>query len=143
MKSKSINLSLLAGLLFISFAYASDASTDEAIIPTAQLMPIPEPIRDILDARCVMCHGAVLNGERVIRDDIDFSSDESILATLESVDIMIEVIGEDDMPQGAKLPRKLRSDPILSKQLEKLKEDYESNGEKALLMEWLLGAAKK
>lgn len=122
---------------------ANDTDSEAVKISTAHLLPISSEVRQVLDSSCVMCHGAVIRGERIVRDDIDLSSEESILATLPSVNIMLEVIGEDDMPQSAKLPRKLRRDPVLSAELSELKQAYEENGHKAILMQWLEAAVAK
>jgi len=110
-------------------------------IPTGALFPIPIEARQVLDRRCVMCHGGRIHGEIVTMEDINFTSDKKIRETLESADLLITAIRDDDMPQGAKLPRNFRSDPALSAELGQLKVDYETKKEKAILMEWLDGVA--
>ena len=46
------------------------------------LLPLPKDVRQILDQRCVMCHGEVIDGKAEIREDLDMSTDEAIRTTL-------------------------------------------------------------
>lgn len=135
---------ILAALLCVVVPVsAQESEPAEVDIPTQALFPIPEQARHIIDARCVLCHGGKINGEVVTREDIDFTSDAAILKTLESASLLITVIEDDDMPQGAKLPREFRKDPVLAQQLDQLKSDYEIKEEKAVLMQWLNAVAAK
>lgn len=131
---------LLMALTAVASLHAEETEVKEPAIPTSALMPITPQVRQILDARCVMCHGAEMKGELIVKEDIDFSTDAAILKTLPNVNIMLEVIGDDDMPQGAKLPRPFRKDAQLIAELDKLKAEYEKKGEKAVLMDWLTKA---
>lgn len=134
---------LLLALSAVASLHAEETQVKEPAIPTSTLMPITPQVRQILDARCVMCHGAEMNGELIVKEDIDFSTDEAMLKTLPNVNIMLEVIGGDDMPQGAKLPRPFRKDAQLNAELDKLKAEYEKKGEKAVLMDWLKKAKQR
>ncbi|MGJ8649600.1 MAG: hypothetical protein ACSHX4_04515 [Opitutaceae bacterium] len=134
---------LLLALTAVASLHAEEAEVEEPAIPTSALMPITPQVRQILDARCVMCHGAEMKGELIVKEDIDFSTDEAILKTLPNVNIMLEVIGDDDMPQGAKLPRPFRKDAQLTAELDMLKAEYEKKGEKAVLMDWLTKAQQR
>jgi hypothetical protein len=50
---------------------------------------------------------------------------------------MKQYILEDKMPHKPKLGRRLRNDPQLQERLTALKADYDKNGDKAVLLEWL------
>lgn len=143
LKPTSILLLALSAVTVFTSLHADEAKVKEPAIPTSSLMPITPQVRQILDARCVMCHGAEMKGELIVKEDIDFSTDEAILKTLPNVNIMLEVIGEDDMPQRAKLPRPFRKDAQLTAELDKLKAEYEKKGEKAVLMDWLKKAKQR
>ena len=109
---------------------ANDAALDS-------LLPLPKDVRKILDQRCVMCHGEVINGKAEIREDLDLSTDEAIRETLSEPGRLKEMIVKDKMPKTAKLSFRLRRDPNLKERLESLKADYESSGEKKILLAWL------
>jgi len=101
------------------------------------LLPVKPEIRRILDQRCVLCHGEVIDGTAEAREDLDLSTDDKIRETLSDVQTLIDVIAGDEMPQEAKLSFRLRRRPEMQERLKTLKADYEANGEKDLLLEWL------
>jgi len=113
-----------------------------ALLPAAQpaleaLLPVKPEIRKILDQRCVMCHGEVIDGQQETRDDVDLSTDDAIRNTVTEVGRLKQYILEDKMPHMPKLSRRLRNDPKLQDRLAALRADYDKNGEKAVLLEWL------
>jgi hypothetical protein len=101
------------------------------------LLPLKPEIRKIFDRSCVMCHGEVIDGEKEIRGDLDLSTDGEIRDTLLEVGRMKQYILEDKMPHKPKLGRRLRNDPKMQERLTTLKADYDKNGDKAVLLEWL------
>ena len=113
-----------------------------ALLPAAQpalevLLPVKPEIRKILDRSCVMCHGEVIDGQAETRDDVDLSTDETIRDTVGEVGRLKQYILEDKMPHKPKLSRRLRNDPKHQERLTALRADYDKNGEKAVLLEWL------
>jgi hypothetical protein len=121
----------LAILLSSSAAFAADAAAFDAVLP------LPANVRQVLDQRCVMCHGEVIDGKAEIREDLDLSTDEAIRATLSEPGRMKEVIAKDEMPHKAKLSFRLRKDPKMKERLESIKSEYDKNAEKEVLMAWL------
>jgi hypothetical protein len=101
------------------------------------LFPLPANVRQIMDQRCVMCHGEVHAGKAEIREDLDLSTDEKIKETLSEAGRMKEVIAKNEMPHKAKLSFRLRKDPKMKERLETIKTEYDKNGEKEVLMAWL------
>jgi hypothetical protein len=129
-------LSLTATLLLTSPARAADGN------PSLDgLFPIPENVRQILDQRCVFCHGEVIDGEKEIREDLDMSTDDAIRETLFDLETLMAVIEEDEMPYESKLSFRLRKRPEMRERLEKIIADYDENGEKEILIAWLTRAA--
>lgn len=121
----------LAMLLSCSSAFAADAAAFDAVLP------LPANVRQVLDQRCVMCHGEVIEGKAEIREDLNLSTDEAIRATLSEPGRMKEVIAKDEMPHKAKLSFRLRKDPKMKERLESIKTEYDKNAEKEVLMAWL------
>lgn len=101
------------------------------------VLPLPKDVRQIIDQRCVMCHGEVIDGKAEIREDLNLSTDDAIRETLSEPGRMKEVIAKDEMPHKAKLSFRLRKNPAMKERLEAIKADYDKNGEKAVLMAWL------
>jgi hypothetical protein len=107
------------------------------------LFPIPAEVREILDARCVMCHGEVIDGEAEIREDLIMITDEQFKETLSDPEYLYELILEDEMPQEARLSFRLRRNPEMRERLNTLIEAYEANNEKAVLIKWLEASLAK
>lgn len=101
------------------------------------LFPLPADVREIINQRCVMCHGEVYDGRAEVREDLDLSTDEAIRETLSEAGRFKEVIAKNEMPQKAKLSFRLRRDAKMKERLETLKADYDQKGEKEVLMAWL------
>jgi hypothetical protein len=101
------------------------------------LLPLPKDVRQIIDQRCVMCHGEVIDGKAEIREDLNLSTDDAIRETLSEPGRMKEVLAKDEMPHKAKLSFRLRKKPEMKERLESIKADFDKNGEKAVLMAWL------
>jgi len=127
-------LRLLATTTLALFAAAPAALA--AATPDA-LFPLPANVRQIMDQRCVMCHGEVYAGKAEVREDLDLSTDEAIKETLSEAGRMKEVIAKDEMPHKAKLSFRLRRDAKMKERLETIKSEYDKNGEKEILMAWL------
>lgn len=113
-----------------------------ALLPAAEpaleaLLPVKPEIRQILNQSCVMCHGEVIDGQQETRDDVDLSTDDAIRNTVTEVGRLKQYILEDKMPHKPKLSRRLRNDPKYQERLTTLRADYDKNGEKAVLLEWL------
>lgn len=127
-------LRLAAPLLAIAavspFAAAAKPAPDS-------LFPLPENVRKIIEQRCVMCHGEVHDGKAEVREDLNMSSETLLRETLSEAGRLKEVIAKDQMPQKAKLSFRLRKDPKMKERLETIKAEYDKNGEKAVLLEWL------
>lgn len=124
----------LAASLFIAFATPAAFAADPAL---DALLPVKPEIRRILDQRCVLCHGEVIDGTAETREDLDLSTDEKIRETLVDVQTLIDVISGDEMPQESKLSFRLRKRPDMQERLKTLKAEYEANGEKQILLNWL------
>jgi hypothetical protein len=101
------------------------------------LLPLKPEVRRVLDQSCVMCHGEVIDGEREIRDDVDFTTDEALKLTLPSAGKLKQVILEDKMPHKPRLSRRLRDNPQHQERLTALRATYDKEGHKAILLEWL------
>lgn len=123
-------LLVLALALPAGFAAAAEPALEK-------LLPLKPEIRKIFDNSCIMCHGEVINGEKEIRDDLDLTTDEMIRTTLPEVGRLKQYILEDKMPHKPRLSRRLRNDEKAQARLTALKADYDKNGEKAVLLEWL------
>ena len=121
----------LALLLSTSSVFAADAAAFDAILP------LPKNVREILDQRCVMCHGEVINGKAEIREDLELTSDQSIRETLSEPGRLKEMLVKDKMPKTAKLSFRLRKDPKMKERLDAIKADFAKNGEKEILLAWL------
>jgi hypothetical protein len=100
-------------------------------------LPLKPEIRKIFDNSCTFCHGDVVAGEKEIRGDVDLTTDAEIKATVLEIGRLKQYILEDKMPQKPRLSRRLRSDPAMQERLDKLRADYDKNGEKAVLLAWL------
>ena len=120
----------LVALLAGSTGFAASEKNDA-------LFPMPDNVKKIMDARCVMCHGETHDGKAEIREDLNLSSEEAIRETLSEAGRLKEVIAKNQMPQKAKLSFRLRKNAEMKQRLETLKADYEKNGEKEVLMAWL------
>ena len=129
----------LFSLLSLSLIPAATVSAQEV----AALFPIPAEVRTIINNRCVMCHGEVIDGEAEIREDLIMVTDDDIRETLIDVVTLYEVILHDEMPQEARLSSRLRKNPEMRERLDKLRQDYAANGEKAVLIKWLEAAMKQ
>jgi hypothetical protein len=129
-------LTLITLAILTPFARAADPGT-----PLDGLFPIPENVRQILDQRCVFCHGEIIDGEAEIREDLDLSNDDAIRETLFDLETIIGVIDEEEMPYEAKLSFRLRKRPEMRDRLDKIKAAYEENSEKEILLEWLTRTA--
>lgn len=121
----------LALLLSSSPAFAASAAAFDS------LLPLPKDVRQIMDQRCVMCHGEMIDGKAEIREDLNLITDEAIRETLSEPGRMKEVLAKDEMPHKAKLSFRLRKDPKMKERLETIKTEYDKNAEKAVLMAWL------
>jgi len=120
-------------LLLLSLAtirLSADAVVDS-------LLPLKPEIRQVLNESCLMCHGAVIDGEQEIRDDLDYSTDDTLRATLASAGKLKQVILEDKMPHKPRLSRRLRNDPRHQERLTALRANYDANGHKQILLDWL------
>ena len=132
--------------LFRSFFFLTLTAVSAALVSANEieaLFPMPAEVRTIINNRCVMCHGEVIDGEAEIREDLLMVTDDDIRETLIDVRTLYEVILEDEMPQEARLSARLRRNPEMRDRLNKLREDYEAQGEKAVLIKWLEAALKK
>lgn len=136
-----IKMNLRLFLLPLSILAASPRSALAAVAapdPTLQgLLPVPAEVRQILNQRCVMCHGEVIEGKAETREDLDLSTDDLIRETLSETGRLKQMILEDKMPQKAKFSFRLRHDPKMKERLETIKADYAKNGEKEKLLAWL------
>lgn len=101
------------------------------------LLPLKPEVRKVIDASCVMCHGEVFDGEKEVRDDIDFSTDALLRRTLPDAGKLKQVLLEDKMPHKPRLSRRLRNNTEVQARLEALRATYDKEGHKAVLLEWL------
>ncbi|MCF3650413.1 hypothetical protein [Synoicihabitans lomoniglobus] len=101
------------------------------------LLPLPAEIRTIFNNRCVMCHGEVIEGEAEVREDLIMVTDDDIRDTLSDATTLYEMIRDDEMPQEARLSFRLRRNTEMRARLKQIQDDYESKGEKAVLIKWL------
>lgn len=122
-------LALLAATSATLAARADDAA--DALLPT------PPEVRQVLDQRCVFCHGEVIDGEAEIREDLDLSSDAKIRETMGHIGDFVEMIETGEMPHEAKLSFRLRKNPEMRARLDAIKKAYDENGEKEVLLAWL------
>lgn len=106
------------------------------------LLPVAPEVRQILDRRCVLCHGEVIDGRPEIREDLDLSSDEKMRETLVDVQALIDMIAHDKMPQEARLSFRLRKQPEMQERLKTLKSEYAASDEKQTLLTWLAAAGQ-
>jgi hypothetical protein len=125
-----ILLPLLAVLSLGTTRLAADAVVDS-------LLPLKPEVRKVINESCVMCHGEVIDGEKEVRDDLDYSTDEAIRATLANAGKLKQVILEDKMPHKPRLSRRLRNNPQMQERLAALRANYDAAGHKAILLEWL------
>ena len=124
--------------LLLALAISLPAAGALAAEPALEaLLPVKPEIRKILNQSCVMCHGEVIDGDKETRDDVDLSTDDSIRNTVGEVGRLKQYVLEDKMPHKPKLSRRLRNDPKLQERLTTLRADFDKNGEKAVLLEWL------
>jgi len=124
---------LLAVLTLLSLGavrLSADAVVDS-------LLPLKPEVRKVINESCVMCHGEVIDGEKEVRDDLDYSTDETIRATLANPGKLKQVILEDKMPHKPRLSRRLRNNPQMQARLAALRANYDSAGHKAILLDWL------
>jgi len=130
MRPPRLLLATLALTLPAAFAAAAEPALEARL-------PLKPEIRKIFNQSCVLCHGEVINGEQETRGDLDLSTDEAIRSTLPEIGRLKQYTLEDKMPHKPKLSRRLRNDPKMQERLTALKADYDKNGEKAVLLEWL------
>ncbi len=123
--------------LLVSVALLLTATGLSANPKADALLPLRPEVRKVIDASCVMCHGEVFDGEKEIRDDIDFSTDELLRRTLPDTGKLKQVILEDKMPHKPRLSRRLRNNTEAQTRLEALRATYDKEGHKAVLLEWL------
>lgn len=123
-------LTFTALLALATARLAADAVVDS-------LLPIKPEVRKVLNESCVMCHGEVIDGEKETRDDLDYSTDEAFRTTLANAGKLKQMILEDKMPHKPRLSRRLRNNPELQARLTTLRENYNSAGHKAVLLDWL------
>ena len=116
-------------------ALATTRLSADAVVDS--LLPIKPEVRKVLNESCVMCHGEVIDGEKETRDDLDYSTDETFRTTLANAGKLKQVILEDKMPHKPRLSRRLRNNPELQARLTTLRENYNSAGHKAVLLDWL------
>lgn len=122
-------------LLPLTLAFATSCLAADPVVDS--LLPLKPGVRKVINQSCVMCHGDVLEGEKETRDDIDFSTDESLKLTLPSAGKLKQVVLEDKMPHKPRLSRRLRDNPKYQEQLAALRATYDREGHKAILLEWL------
>ncbi|AOS43033.1 hypothetical protein Verru16b_00071 [Lacunisphaera limnophila] len=125
------NLLTLATLLTLA---ASRLSADAVV---DSLLPLKPEVRKVINESCVMCHGEVIDGEKEIRDDLDYSTDDAIRATLANAGKLKQVVLEDKMPHKPRLSRRLRNNVQLQERLTALRANYDAAGHKAILLDWL------
>jgi hypothetical protein len=101
------------------------------------LLPLKPEVRKVINASCVMCHGEVFDGDKEVRDDIDFSTDELLRRTLPDAGKLKQVILEDKMPHKPRLSRRLRNNAEVQARLDSLRATYDKEGHKAVLLDWL------
>jgi hypothetical protein len=101
------------------------------------LLPLKPEVRKVIDQSCVFCHGAVQNGEKETRDDVDLSTDELIRATVANAGKMKLVIENGKMPHKTRLSKRLRTDEALQQELTELRANYDKEGHKEILLAWL------
>lgn len=129
----SLAIAAMAILLSSNAAAQGDPSLDG-------LFPIPNDVQQILDNRCLFCHGEVIDGKAEIREDLDMSSDKAIKETLFDLETLKIVIEDDEMPHDAKLSFRLRKRPEMQERLKSIKADYNAKNEKERLLEWIAKA---
>ena len=98
---------LLPALILVLPATRALAAVEPEL---AARLPLKPEIRKVLDS-CVYCHGAVVNGEKEVRGDVDLSTDDEIKGTVMEIGRFKQYILEDKMPHKPKLSRRLRNDP--------------------------------
>jgi hypothetical protein len=123
--------------LLVSATLVLTASALSANPAVDGLLPLKPQVRKVIDASCVMCHGEVFDGEKEVRDDIDFSTDALLRRTLPDAGKLKQVILEDKMPHKPRLSRRLRNNTEVQARLEALRATYDKEGHKAVLLEWL------
>lgn len=117
------------------FALAASRLTADPVVDS--LVPLKPEVRKVINESCVMCHGEVINGEKETRDDIDYSTDDALRATLTSAGKLKQVILEDKMPHKPRLSRRLRDNAELQARLTALRDNYNKSGHKDILLNWL------
>lgn len=128
-------LSLSIGL---ALALTLPATLASAVEPALEArLPLKPEIRQIFDRSCLLCHGEVIDGQQEIRGDLDLSTDEAIRSTLLEIGRLKQYTLEDKMPHKPRLSRRFRNDTKMQERFTALKADYDKNGEKAVLLEWL------
>jgi hypothetical protein len=133
---KSLSLFVRGAVMLTGFS-ASALAADPSV---QALLPLREDIRQILDARCFMCHGEMIDGQPEIRESLDLSTDEKIAETLISANVLYDVIANGEMPHEAKLSFRLRRRPEMQERLREIKEGFEAQGEQQKLIDWLRSA---
>lgn len=123
-------------VLALVVALVTPSVMSAAAIPDS-LFPLPDKVREIMNQRCVMCHGEVFDGKAEIREDLNLTTDATIKETLSEAGRLKEVIVKNQMPQKAKLSFRLRKDAKHKEHLETIKAEYEKNGEREVLLAWL------
>ncbi len=122
-------------LLSVALLLAASRLAADPVVDS--LVPLKPEVRKVLNESCVMCHGEVINGEKETRDDIDYSTDDALRATLTSAGKLKQVILEDKMPHKPRLSRRLRDNAELQARLTALRDTYNKEGHKQVLLDWL------
>ena len=123
--------------LLVTAALVVTASALSANPAVDGLLPLKPEVRKVIDASCVMCHGEVFDGEKEVRDDIDFTTDDLLRRTLPDAGKLKQVILEDKMPHKPRLSRRLRNNTEVQARLDAIRATYDKEGHKAVLLEWL------
>lgn len=122
-------------LISATFVFAAAGLCADPVVDS--LVPLKPEVRKVFNESCVMCHGEVFDGEKETRDDIDYSTDETLRTTLTSAGKLKQVILEDKMPHKPRLSRRLRNNAALQERLTALRANYDKAGHKAILLDWL------
>src|SRR5690242_14218913 len=112
---------------FLVLALPAALSATDPVVET--LLPLKPEVRKVIDQSCVFCHGAIQNGEKETRDDVDLSTDELIRTTVANAGKMKLVIENGKMPHKTRLSKRLRTDEALQQKLTELRANYDKEGQ--------------
>ncbi|HEY8993285.1 MAG TPA: hypothetical protein VIM71_01255 [Lacunisphaera sp.] len=121
--------------VFLLLALPAVLSANDPVVAT--LLPLKPEVRKVIDESCIICHGAVINGEKEMRDDVDLTSDESIRDTVPNAGKLKLVIQNGKMPHKMRLSKRLRNDEALQQRLAAIRANYDKEGQKEILLAWL------